>query len=152
MTDPGALTKFLARKATPLVIALTPDQERDGAIGDLARKLVAYYKTQGRPATIGLVSPTGIVEGLQTVKSPSRFPQWRTTAADLVLFGTPSNNVLILDQARAEIFPFNYRPPANGTADVIYTRSPFVGEMDVVNLVAADTAGLTAAVNAVMKK
>jgi hypothetical protein len=150
--DQTALTKFVARKAIPLVIALTPEQERDGAIGDLARKLVAFYKTQGRPATIGAISPAGIVEGLQTVKSPSRFPQWRTTAADLVLLGTPTNNILILDQIRAEIFPFNYRVGANGTADVIYTRSPFVGEMDVINLVASDTPGLTAAVNAVMKK
>jgi hypothetical protein len=150
--DQSAMTKFLARKAIPLVVALTPEQERDGAIGDLARKLVAFYKTQGRPATLGTVSPAGIVEGLQTVKSPNRFPQWRTTAADFVLLGTPTNNVLILDQVRAEIFPFNYRTGANGTADVIYTRSPFVGEMDVVNLVATDTPGLTAAVNAVMKK
>lgn len=148
----SAVTKFLARKAIPLVIALTPEQERDGAIGDLARKLVAHYKTQGRTATIGVVSPTGIVEGLQTVKSPSRYPQWRTTAADLVLMGTPNNNVLILDQARAEIFPLNLRLPANGTADVIYTRSPFVGEMDVINLVASDTPGLAAAANALMKK
>jgi hypothetical protein len=150
--DQNALNKFLARKAVPLIVALTPEQERDGSIGDLARKLVAWYKTQGRPATIGSVSPNGIVEGLQPLKSPSRYPQWRTTAADLVLLGTPTNNVLILDQLRAEIFPFNYRVGANGTADVIYTRSPFVGEMDVVNLVAADNAGLAAAVNALMKK
>ena len=92
------------------------------------------------------------MEGLQTVKSPNRFPQWRTTAADLVLLGTPANNVLILDQIRAEIFPFNYRVGANGTADLIYTRSPFVGEMDVINVVAEDTSGLAAGVNALMKK
>jgi hypothetical protein len=152
LRDPGALTKFLTRRAVPLIVALTPEQEQDGTVTDLARKLVAYYKAKGRPATVASASPTGVVEGLQPLKSPSRYPQWKTTAADLILLGTPNNNLLILDQVRAEIFPFNYRVPAAGAADVIYTRSPFVGEMDVVNIVAADTAGLSAAVNALISK
>ena len=68
--------------------------------------------------------------------------------ADLVLFGTPSSNVLLLDQARGQLFPDGITVPLAGEADVIYTRSPFVGEYDVVNVIASDATGITAAVGA----
>jgi hypothetical protein len=89
-----------------------------------------------------------VVESLQPLKSPHRYPQWKTIPADLVLFGTPANNVLLLDQARGEILPREAVAPAAGRAEVVYTRSPFVGEYDVVNLLAADAQGVGEAVRA----
>jgi hypothetical protein len=54
--------------------------------------------------------------------------------------------VLLLDQARGEIFPRNFTLPVASEAAVVYTRSPFVGECDALNIVAVDDAGIKAAV------
>jgi hypothetical protein len=61
--------------------------------------------------------------------------------------GTPANNVLLLDQARAEIFPRDSATPKPGAFELMYTRSPFVGEYDAVNIVATGAAGIRAAVD-----
>ena len=108
---PARPPKFAARKAVPLTIGLTPEQERDAEIAEPAHALLAFYKAHGRTATMGTVGPGGIVESLQPLKSPHGFPQWKTVASDLVLFGNPSTNVLLLDQLRAEIFPPGFRSP-----------------------------------------
>jgi hypothetical protein len=149
--DQAAVSKFATRKHVALTIALTPEQQKDATIAGQAKALAEYYRRQGRVVTrIGAVAPGGIVESLQVLRTPHRFPQWQTVPSDLVLFGTPSDNVLLLDQARAEIFP-NYLPkPKNGEASIVYTRSPFRGEFDTVNVIATDAAGITAAVQALM--
>ncbi len=144
--DADALAKFAKRKHVTLTIALTPDQAKDAALIAHAKALAAFYEKKGRHVTIGSVAPGGVVESLQPLKSPNRFPQWKTIASDLVLFGTPANNVLLLDQARAQVFP---RDIAAARADVIHTRSPFVGEYDAVNILASDAAGFAEAVKAI---
>ncbi len=149
--EPGALAKFAARKHVALTIALTPEQQKDATIAGQAKALAEYYRQQGRVVTrIGAVAPGGVVESLQVLRSPHRFPQWQTVATDLILFGTPSDNVLLLDQVRGEIFPANLANPKAGEATIVYTRSPFRGEFDAVNVIASDATGVTAAVQALM--
>ena len=142
--DEAALAKFAKRKHVALTIALTPEQTRDAALAAHAKTLAAFYEKKGRHVTLGSVAPGGVVESLQPLKSPHRFPQWKTIATDLILFGTPANNVLLLDQARAQIFPPD-------SAGVIYTRSPFAGEYDAVNVIAGDATGFAEAVRALTK-
>ena len=148
LRDADALAKFAKRKHVTLTIALTPAQARDTALTAHAKTLAAFYEKKGRHVAMGSVAPGGVVESLQPLKSPNRFPQWKTIASDLILFGTPANNVLLLDQARAQIFPRDSATPAAGRADVIHTRSPFAGEYDAVNVLASDNAGFAAAVKA----
>jgi hypothetical protein len=150
MRDAKALAKFATRKQVPLTIALTPEQHRDATLVAQARALADFYRQQGRTVSekIATVAPGGVVESLQPLKSPHRYPQWKTVAADLVLFGSPANNVLLLDQARGQLFPVGLAVPPSGEAEVVYTRSPFVGECDVVNVIASDAAGFAAAVHA----
>jgi len=151
LREASAIAKFAARKHVALTIALTPEQEKDPRLVAQAEALAMYYRQQGRivPSKHGKVQPGGIVESLQPLRSPHRYPQWKTISADLVLFGTPSNNVLLLDQARGQLFPREFVVPAPGEAEVFYTRSPFVGEYDVVNIIARDTDGVTAAVKTI---
>jgi len=146
----AAPKKFATRKHVPLTVALTPEQERDGSFSRPAKALAAYYRQQGRIVSEGTVKPGGIVESLQPLKSPHRYPQWKTIATDLVLFGLPSSNVLLLDQVRAEIFPRPFKAPPPGAAEIVYTRSPFVGEYNALNIIASDAAGIAAAVKTIM--
>ena len=142
----AVVTKFAARKKVPLTIALTPDQEKDSALEAQARALKDYYQKKGRIVSLGSINPGGVVESLQPLRSPNRYPQWKTSTTDLVLFGTPANNVLLLDQARGEVLPRNFAPPGPTEAALLYTRSPYVGECDALDIIATDTAGFTAAV------
>jgi hypothetical protein len=143
--EPTTVTKFATRKKLPLTIALTPEQEKDATLAEQAKTLKAFYEKQGRTVSLGTVKPGGIVESLQPLKTPHRFPQWKTIPTDLVLFGTPANNVLLLDQVRGEIFPRNFALPPPSEAALLYTRSPFVGECDALNVIASDEAGFAAA-------
>ena len=119
--------------------------------GPQARKLLAFYQARGRTvAQLGSVRSNAIVESLQPFRSPHRYPRWKTIPADLVLFGAPQENILLFDQVRGEIFPSDFAVPQNGEAEVIYTRSPFVGEYDVVNVLASDNAGIAAAVESII--
>jgi hypothetical protein len=144
--EPVTIKKFGARKKLPLTIALTPEQGKDAILASHAKTLKSFYEKQGRVVSIGEVKPGGVVESLQPMKSPNRFPQWKTITTDLILFGTPANNVLLFDQARGEIFPRNFAPPPPGEAALLYTRSPFVGECDALNIIATDDGGFAAAV------
>jgi hypothetical protein len=144
--DSAGLAKFVARKSAPLTVALTPEQSADPGLAQQAKALVAFYRQQGRAADIRKIEPGDVVESLQPLRSPNRYPQWKTISSDLVLFGTPANNVLLFDQARGQIFPQNLAIPAAGQAEIIYTRSPFVGEYNAVNVIANDAAGIAAAV------
>jgi hypothetical protein len=142
----AGLAKFGARKNTPLTLALTPQQSADEGLAQQVKALAAFYRQQGRAVEVRKIEPGDVVESLQPLRSPNRYPQWRTIPSDLVLFGTPVNNVLIFDQARGEILPSNLPIPAAGQAEIVYTRSPFVGEYNTVNIIANDAAGIAAAV------
>lgn len=141
---PIPVGKFLERKS-PVVVALTPTQSKDAAMSKLADDLAERFRQRGRVVRIGIASPRDIVESLQPLKSPHRYPQWKTVPADLVLFGTPHDNVLILDQLRGEIFPNDFQIPPPGQGRAIMTKSAFVGECDVLNVIAQDAAGAVAA-------
>ncbi len=145
------LAKFAARKHVALTIALTPEQLNDPKMVEQAKVLADFYRGQRRVVaeSFGRIAPGGMVESLQPLKSPHRYPQWKTIASDLVLIGLPSNNVLLLDQARAHVFPRDLAPPAAGECDVISVRSAFVGEYDVINILANDLSGVTSAVKAI---
>jgi len=149
LTEPSALKKFAARKNVALTIALTPEQEKDAKLAAQAKTLRTFYEQQGRIVSAGTVRPGGVVESLQPLRSPHRYPQWKTIPTDLILFGTPANNVLLLDQLRAEIFPRGFSIPPVGQAAIVHTRSPFVGEYDALNIIAADAAGFSAAVQTI---
>jgi hypothetical protein len=148
--EQAVVTKFAARKKVPLTIALTPDQEKDKALAAQVQALKTYYQKKGRAVSVGSVKPGGVVESLQPLKSPHRYPQWKTATTDLVLFGTPANNVLLLDQARGEILPRNFAAPPPSEATLVYTRSPFVGECDALDIIATDDAGIAAAVQKIV--
>jgi hypothetical protein len=139
------VAKFLDRKSNPVVIALTPSQLSDPAMEKLAQDLANRFRQKGRVVRVGTASPKDVVESLQPLKSPHRYPQWKTVAADLVLFGTPRDNVLMLDQLRGEILPADFQVPPPGQGRTIVTKSAFVGECDVLNVVAVDAAGAAAA-------
>jgi hypothetical protein len=149
--DQATVTKFAARKHVALTIALTPEQQKDATIAGQAKALAEFYRQQGRVVTrLGTVAPGGVVESLQVLKSPHSYPRWQTIPTDLVLFGTVSDNVLILDQTRGQIYPRDLEKPKPGEAAIVYTRSPFRGEFDAVNVIACDAAGITAAVQALI--
>jgi hypothetical protein len=143
---PSSVAKFFDRKSGSVVVALTASQLKDPAMEKLAEDLVNRFRQKGRVARVGIASPKDIVESLQPLRSPHRYPQWKTIPADLVLFGTPGDNVLMLDQWRGEIFPADFQIPPAGQGRAIVTKSPFVGECDVLNVVAVDAAGAAAAV------
>lgn len=139
---------FAGRAGKPLTVALTASQNADPAIVAQANRLVQYYTGKGRSAAVGLAEPGGVVRSLQDFKTYLAYPQWKTEESDLVLMGSSSTNVLILDQARGYLLPEHGEGLAAGQAAVSYTNSPFVGEYDVVNIIANDAAGITAAVDA----
>jgi hypothetical protein len=149
--DRRALESFAKRKNL-LRVALTPEQEANPKIVEQARQLVAHYVARGRNAALATVRPRSVIESLQPLHSPHRYPQWKTVAADLVLIGTAADNVLVLDQARGQILPRDFATPPAGHADILYARSPFVGECDVVTIAASDLDGIAAGVRAITGK
>ncbi len=151
MPQRKAVAKFAARKHVALTIALTEEQLRNPEIVKQAKALADFYRQQKRivPGKFALIAPGGIVESLQPLRSPNRYPQWKTSPTDLILIGTPANNLLIMDQARAHIFPSEVVALTPGRPEVIYTRSPFVGEYDAVNILASDPSDIAAAVAAI---
>ena len=132
------IAAFLARKDVPLTLALTPEQAADPGIAALAEKLTAHFAKHGRAVVSRRIVPSDVVRGLQPEAMPQRFPQWQTIASDLILLGEPTTNLLLLDQARGQLFPPDAR--------VAVTFSPFVGERHAINFIASDVAGLQAAV------
>lgn len=139
---------FASRTQKPLTVALTANQQGDPAIVAQANRLVQYYAGKGRSVSLGLAEPGGVVRSLQEYKTYLAYPQWKTEESDLVLIGSSSTNVLILDQARGYLLPEQGSGLTAGQAAVSYTNSPFVGEYDVLNIIVNDAAGLTAAVDA----
>ncbi len=145
--EPEAVRRFTERCAQPLVTALTPTQAADPAIASLADRLMDFYTTRGRKVRIGRIGRIGlddIVACQQPLQTPLRFPRWQTIAADLVLLGTVEDNVLLRDRAEGWLLP--QTAPVPGHATIVHVWSAFVGSCNVVNLLAADQAGLEAAV------
>ncbi|RAV03632.1 discoidin domain-containing protein [Paenibacillus sp. YN15] len=141
---------FTARTGKPLTVALTASQNADPAMVAEANRLVQYYAGKGRSAALGLAEPGGVVRSLQDYKTYLAYPQWKTEETDLILLGSSATNVLLLDQARGFLLPEQGNGLAAGEAAVSYTNSAFVGEYDVLNIIANDAAGITAAVNALL--
>ncbi|SDD40202.1 Fibronectin type III domain-containing protein [Paenibacillus sp. UNCCL117] len=147
---PEHIRAFAARSEVPLTIALTAAQQADPAISAQAERLVQHFAQQGRDVALGLAEPGGVVKSLQTYKSMTSYPQWLTLDSDLVLLGTSSTNVLLLDQARGYLLPEHGTGITAGHAAVSLANSPFVGERHALNIVAADAGGVTAAVDALL--
>ena len=82
---------------------------------------------------------------MQPLNAVQPFPHWKTVGTDLILLGSPADNVLLLDQARGFLLPDITSLPA-GHAGVCVTHSPFVGECDVLNVLAGGPGGLAAGV------
>ncbi|RTE08217.1 discoidin domain-containing protein [Paenibacillus whitsoniae] len=144
------IRKFSARKDVPLIVALTAAQHADPAIVAQAERLMQHYTQQGRSAQLGLAEPGGVVKSLQEYESQLKYPKWKTVDADLVLFGSTSTNVLLLDQARAYLLPEQGANLAPGEASIGLVNSAFIGEYNVLNIVANDAAGMTAAVDTLL--
>ena len=147
----AALTRFAARKSVPLTVALTTEQAANPQTLTLAKKLTAYYEAQGRKAQIGKIEPNDVVLSVQPLQSVQYFPRWKTIDSDLVLLGSPQDNLLLLDQARGFLLPAAIRDLQAGQASVCVTYSPFVGDRQVVNIVANDAAGLQAGVGQIVE-
>ena len=146
-TQSLALAKFAERKE-PLTVALTTEQSKDTRIRELANHVVAYYRRAGRSVALRLIEPNDVIRSLQPVRAIQRYPQWKTIDSDLVLLGTVSNNLLLRDQARGCLLPEDALYPAPGGGRVVLTYSPFVGEYQVVNILACDTKGMEAGLDA----
>ena len=129
------LAQFVARKDKPLTIALTPEQAKDATMQALAKKLSAHFTAAGRRVKIGTIAPNDVVLSLQPLNPTRHFPQWKTIDSDLILLGNARDNLLIFDQMRGDLLPGN--SPATHV-----THSPFVGEYDVLNIIAPNAAGL----------
>ena len=135
------LARFAARRAVPLTLALTPAQAADPKTQALAARLAAFYRSRGRSVTTDTLAPNHVVLSLQPLNAVQPFPHWKTVGTDLILLGSPADNVLLLDQARGFLLP--------DKADVCVTHSPFVGECDVLNVLTDGPGGLAAGVAAV---
>ncbi|MEK8132293.1 discoidin domain-containing protein [Paenibacillus filicis] len=142
-----AIRAFASRQEASLTVALTAAQQADPAILAQANRLVQHYTQQGRQVSLGLAEPGGVVKSLQTYQSINKYPQWSTIDSDLVLLGTSSTNVLLLDQARGYLLPEQGTGVQQGHAAVSLANSPFAGEYQALNIIAADLPGLTAAVD-----
>ncbi len=144
-----AIRAFLARKTTPLTLALTPRQAANPKLAAVADQLVAWLTARGRKPSRGIVEPGGVILSLQPVQAIQRYPQWRSIPSDLALLGAPSDNVLVLDQARGYLLPEEPAASARGTAAV--TFSPFEGGYQALNLLGADEAALQRAMTALTR-
>ncbi len=139
----ASLNAFDNRKAIPLVIALTPEQEKDPQMIVRAERLVRYFSKHRKRVERGRVGPGGIVLGLQPLRGIQTYPRWRTIDADLVLFGSPTDNPLLLDQQRGGLLTEEFERLKAEQALIQITYSPFVGERQVLNILARDAEGMT---------
>jgi hypothetical protein len=149
-TDAAAVAKFLAR-TTRCAIALTPEQQADASVLDLAKQLQSALAAHGRTAELRTIAANDVVLSLQPQLPACRFPQWTTIHADLVLLGSPATNLLLADQARGYLLPPGAAALPAGQSLESVSYSPFVGEYQVLNLIAGDQAGLADAVRLVVE-
>ncbi len=141
------LKQFGVRQKEPLTIALTDKQAADSEMKQLAETVAAYYRASGRTVIFGRAEPNQLVLSRQPYTNTQPYPQWKTVESDLVLFGSPNDNVLLMDQDRGYLLPSGLDLLKEGQGVVCLTFSPFVGECQVVNIIARDGKGLKAAVD-----
>ena len=109
-----------------------------------------FYSNRGRIVSIGTIEPNDVIESLQPLNPTRHFPQWKTIDADLVLLGSPRDNILLFDQMRGDLLPTEDVQQL-GRATLNVTYSPFVGEYQALNILAPDAAGLAAGVDQLTK-
>lgn len=139
------LAAFAGRKDRDLVVALTAAQAADPAMAALAERVRAHYAAAGRKVRVGRADPSDVVLHQQAVQPLVRHPRWQTIDADLVLFGTHRDQVLMLDQARGSLLPDGTGPM------VIHTWSPFAGLYHAVNIIGSNTDELEQVVEDLLK-
>lgn len=135
------LTSFAMRKNVPLVIALTPQQQADTKVQALAKRLSDYYAKQGRTVASRSLAPGDVVLNVQPLNL-QKLPRWQTIDADLILLGSPSENILLFDQMRGGLLT----APTAGQDGIKVTFSPFSGEFQALNIMADNIVGLENAV------
>ncbi len=126
------LRSWLASGKAPLIIALTPEQSADANWKNLAERLSDYLQGAGRQVSVRAIEPQTLVRGLQPFEAIQPFPQWQTTAANLILLGSPRDNILLFDQWRGRLLPNN----AGTKPQLWLSRSPFNGGRDALNVLA----------------
>ncbi|MDR1190336.1 MAG: LamG domain-containing protein [Verrucomicrobiales bacterium] len=147
----GDIKQFAARRQHPLTVALTDQQAANPEMRRLAETVAAYYRDMGREVELSRAEPNQLVLNRQPYVMTQPYPQWKTAETDLVLFGSPNDNVLLMDQDRGYLLPpaVGQLKPAQGL--VCLTFSPFVGECQALNLIARDLKGLQAAVSSLLR-
>ena len=145
------LKRFGLRRQEPLTIALTDRQAADPEMEQLAQAVATHYRDLGRSVELGRAEPNGIVLSRQPYRMTQPYPQWKTVESDLVLFGSPNDNVLLMDQDRGYLLPPGIDGLQAGQGIVCLTFSPFVGECQAVNFIARDVKGLKACFNLLVK-
>lgn len=99
------LKRFDSRRQEPLTIGLTDQQAVDPEMIQLAQTLAAHYRALGRSVELGHAEPNQLILSRQPYVMTQPYPQWKTVESDLVLFGSPNNNVLLMDQDRGCLLP-----------------------------------------------
>jgi hypothetical protein len=148
---PDDVKLFGARRQEPLTIALTDKQAADPEMNHLAETVAAYYRGLGRTVEMSRAEPNQLVLSRQPYAATQPYPQWKTVESDLVLFGSPNDNVLLMDQDRGYLLPPGIDQLKPGHGIVCPTFSPFVGECQAINIIARDSQGLQAGVNSLVK-
>ena len=139
--DPTAqrVRAFVTRGQTPLTLALTARQQSDDETMKQVDELKRVLEDAGRSVSVRRLAPFEVVEHVQIYHSGQQFPRWSTIPEDLVLIGTPRDNILIFDQMRGGLLP----SPHNGK--VAWTASPFRNGYCVLTLFADDAQGIKTA-------
>lgn len=145
------LKRFGSRREEPLTVALTNRQAADPEMNRMAEAIAAHYRALGRTVEIGRAEPNQLILSRQPYVMTQPYPQWKTVESDLVLFGSPNDNVLLMDEDRGDLLPPGIDQLAPGQGVACLTFSPFVGECQAVNIIARDGKGLTAAVDSLLK-
>lgn len=136
-TPHGARSQAWLARTQSVVIALTSEQAEDPAVSAFARDLATQLTKRGRETRVVTLEPETVVTGLQPFRALQPYPRWVTIEEDLVLLGTPADNVLIRDQFRGALLPESTR---SGETSAHITIAPFVAGQQVLNLVGNDLA------------
>jgi hypothetical protein len=131
----------IMNRETPLVIALTPEQHEDEEIRNAAQDLADAISH--RDATVQLIAPGELIESRQPYQAVQKYPQWQTVDADLILFGSARDNILMFDQARGGLLPSD---APESEFETKQTFSPFYPEQHCLNVMVQDDSELIAAI------
>ncbi|MEI6520071.1 MAG: LamG domain-containing protein [bacterium] len=129
----------------PLMFALTAEQMNNVVLMSEVKRLSDFYMLNGRKIDIQEIAPNKAISSLQPTSAIQKYPQWYTPDTDIVLIGTPANNLLIYDQVRGYLLPS--KEIKTKSSKIYYTYSPFRGECDALNIIANDNEGIIKAVD-----